>query len=86
MELSSFERLYPEVAAITDEDASVRVITAGGQVLENPVELFQDELWSAATLAFSPPLMVAFGYLLWAYRRRLTPLWTWIAGTARFRP
>ena len=85
MELSSFERLYPEVAAVTDEDASARVIMAAGEVLENRVEALEDELWEAATLAFGPPLIVGLGFLPWYYRRRFTPLWTWVAGTSRLQ-
>ena len=83
MELSSFERLYPEVAAVTDEDASARVIMAAGEVLVNRVEALEDELWEAATLAFGPPLIVGLGFLLWSYRRRLTPLWPWATRAAR---
>jgi hypothetical protein len=86
MELSSFERLYPEVAAVTDEDASARVIMAAGEVLENRVEALEDELWDAATLALIPPLIVGLGFLLWSYRRRLTPLWTWGTRAARVAP
>ena len=83
MELSSFERLYPEVAAITDEDASERVIVSAGEVLGNSLEALQDELWDAATLALIPPLIAACMLLLWGYRQRLRPLWTWAAGAAR---
>ena len=83
MELSSFERLYPEVAAITDEDASERIIVPAGEVLENRFEALQDELWEAATLALIPPLIAACMLLLWGYRQRLRPLWTWATGAAR---
>ena len=83
MELSRFERLYPEVAAVTDEDASARVIMAAGEILENRLEALQDELWDAATLALIPPLLVGLGFLLWSYRRRFTPVWTWATGAAR---
>ena len=77
MELSSFERLYPEVAAITDEDASQRIIVSAGEVLENRFEALQDELWEAATLALIPPLIAACLLLLWRYLQRLTPLRMW---------
>ena len=83
MELSSFERLYPEVAAITDEDASERIIAPAGEVLGNRLEALQDELWDAATLAFGSPLIAACLLLLWGYRQRLRPLWTWATGAAR---
>ena len=43
MELSRFERLYPEVAAVTDEDASARVIMAAGEVLENRIEALEGD-------------------------------------------
>jgi hypothetical protein len=86
MEFSRFEQLYPEVAAITDKDASARVIVAGGEVLENPVERLEHQLWDAALLAFGPPLLVALGFLLWSYWRRRAPSWTWAAGAAQAQP
>jgi hypothetical protein len=86
MALSRFEHLYPEMAAITDEDASERVIGPAGQTLENRLEALEDELWDAAALASTPLLIFGAGLLLWRSRRRLTPVWTWVAETVRVQP
>jgi len=71
MKLSRFQQLYPEVAAVTDEDASERVILAGGHILENRVDSLQDALLSAAARALGPILLVAFGIIPWRYRGAL---------------
>jgi hypothetical protein len=68
MELSRFQQLYPEVAAVTDEDASERIVLAGGHVLENRVDSLRDALLNAVTLALSPLCIVALGLLPWRYR------------------
>jgi hypothetical protein len=72
MELSHFERLYPEMAAITDQDASARIIVSADEVLENPLASFKDAVQRAAALAFGPPLILVLGFVLWRFRRKLT--------------
>ena len=75
MELSRFERLYPEMAAVTDQDASARIFVSADEALENPLESFKEEALTAAALAFGPPLILVLGLVLWRSRRDLIPSW-----------
>ncbi|HEX8666381.1 MAG TPA: hypothetical protein VF744_20375 [Beijerinckiaceae bacterium] len=58
VDLASFRRLYPEVAASTDEAASVRFNVRA----ELPADAWDgspwEELWKAAALALSLPLLL----------------------------
>jgi hypothetical protein len=74
VDLSSFRRLYPEVAASTDEAASVRLNIRA----ELPAEAWDgspwEELWKAAALALSLPLLILGGLAGLPALRRLRRL------------
>src|SRR3954454_238125 len=57
VDLSSFRRLYPEVAPYTDEDASAVIREAGGASVEEGGALW-GEVLQAAGLVLGPPLLL----------------------------
>ena len=57
VDLSSFRRLYPEIAPYTDEDASAVIRGAGGASLEED-GLPWGEVLKAAALVLGPPLLL----------------------------
>ena len=59
VDLSSFRRLYPEIAPYTDEDASAVIRGAGGASLEEEDGSPWSELLKAAAFVFCPPLLLA---------------------------
>jgi len=59
VDLSSFRRLYPEIAPYTDEGASAVIRGAGGASLEEEDGALWGELLKAAALVLGPPLLLA---------------------------
>ena len=59
VDLSSFRRLYPEIAPYTDVDASAVIRGAGGASLEEEDGWPWGELLKAAALVLGPPLLLA---------------------------
>jgi len=58
VDLSSFRRLYPEIAPYTDEDASAISRGAGGAFLEDEDGAPWGEVLKAAALVLGPPLLL----------------------------
>ena len=58
VDLSSFRRLYPEIAPYTDEGASAVIRGADEASLEEEDGALWGEVLKAATLVFGPPLLL----------------------------
>ena len=58
VDLSSFRRLYPEIAPYTDEDASAVIRGTGGASLEDEDGALWGEVLQAAALVLGPPLLL----------------------------
>jgi len=59
VDLSSFRRLYPEIAPYTDEGASAVIRGAGGASLDDEDGSPWSEVLKAAALVLGPPLLLA---------------------------
>src|SRR5215217_723369 len=81
VDLSSFRRLYPEIAPYTDEDASAVIRGAGGASLEED-GLPWGELLKATTLVLGPPLLLvlALSFAPFGTSRRTRMAARWAMG------
>jgi hypothetical protein len=79
VDLSSFRRLYPEIAPYTDEDASAVIRGAGGASLEDEDGALWGEVLKAAALVLGPPLLLgltlSFAPFGTSRRTRMTEHW-----------
>src|SRR3954470_24339716 len=62
VDLSSFRRLYPEIAPYTDENASAVIRGAGGASLEEEDDALWGEVLQAAALVLGPPLLLGLTF------------------------
>ena len=80
VDLSSFRRLYPEIAPYTDEDASAVIRGAGGASLDEEDGSPWGEVLQAAGLVLGPPLLLgltlSFAPFGTSRRTRMAARWT----------
>jgi len=82
VDLSSFRRLYPEIAPYTDEDASAVISRADDVSLEDEDGALWGEVLKAATLVFGPPLLLGltFSFAPFGTSRRTQIAARWALG------